>query len=149
MKRLLRKRLSKMALLAFATSLFIVPAASAMPMLSDPAAASSTGVAAFHVDLAQGNGGYTIPNLNRPSLFINGQYSAATRSTLLGHAQGKGGYTMPTPAGAGPSVTPTDSNSFPYRNAGIAFALALVLTAVCAAGVVRVLRRDRHIPVLQ
>ena len=96
MKRLLRKRLSKMALLAFATSLFIVPAASAMPMLSDPAAASSTGVAAFHVDLAQGNGGYTIPNFNRPSLFVNGQYSAATRSTLLDHAQGNGGYTIRT-----------------------------------------------------
>ena len=36
MKRLFRTRLSKMTLLAFATSLLIVPAASAIPVDPDP-----------------------------------------------------------------------------------------------------------------
>lgn len=36
MKRLFRTRLSKMTFLAFATSLFIIPAASAIPMPIEP-----------------------------------------------------------------------------------------------------------------
>jgi hypothetical protein len=131
MKRILRKRLFKPTLIAFATALFIVfpTTASAMPMSDDGSAVTPRP--------------FVVPSTK----LTDGWYSAAIQQTPLTD----GWYTAvvkPTASSTSTGVTPTSTSDFPYRNIGIAFAFGLLLAALLATAVVKT-RRDRLIPVLQ
>ncbi len=131
MKRIIRKKLFKPTLIAFATALFIVfpTVASAMPM-TDPGNTVTPRA-------------YVVPS----STPTDGWYSAALQATPLTD----GWYSAvvkPTVSSTPTVVMPTSTSNFPYRNIGIALAFGILLTALLATAVVKT-RRDRHIPVLQ
>lgn len=132
MKRIIRKRLFKPTLIAFATALFIVfpTAASAMPMLDN----SGTTVTPR---------AFAVPS----TTLTDGWYSAAIQQTPL--ADGWYSAVVKPPVSSTPTVArPTSTSNVPYRNIGIALAFGLLLAALLATAVVKT-RRVRHIPVLQ
>ncbi len=130
MKRIIRKKLFKPTLIAFATALFIVPAASAMPM-QDTSGTAVTPRA------------FVVP----ATTLTDGWYSAAIQQTPL--TDGWYSAVVKPPVSSTPTVaTPTSTSNFPYRNVGIALAFGLLLAALLATAVVKT-RRVRHVPVLQ
>ena len=146
MKRIIRKRLFKPTLIAFATALFIVfpTAASAMPML-DNSGATVTPRAFVVPSTTLTDGWYSAAIQQTP--LTDGWYSAAVHQTPL--ADGWYSAVVKPPVSSTPTVaTPTSTSNFPYRNIGIALAFGLLLAALLATAVVKT-RRVRHIPVLQ
>jgi hypothetical protein len=156
MKRIFRKKLFKPTLIAFATALFIVPVASAMPMTDPGSNVTPRGFVVPSTNLTDGwysaavqqtpltDGWYTAAIQQTP--LTDGWYPAAVHQAPL--TDGWYSAVVKTPVSSTPTVTPTSTNDFPYRTIGIAFALGLLLTAFLATAVVKG-RRDRHIPVLQ
>jgi len=143
MKRILRKKLFKPTLIAFATALFIVPAASAMPM-TDPGNTATP--QAFVVPSTTLTDGWYSAAVQQTPL-TDGWYTAAVQQTPL--TDGWYSAVVKPPVSSTPTVaSPTSTSDFPYRTVGIAFALGLLLTAFLATAVVKG-RRERHIPVLQ
>jgi hypothetical protein len=143
MKRIIRKKLFKPTFIAFATALFIVPAASAMPM-TDPG--NTVTPRAFVVPSTNLTDGWYSAALQQTPL-TDGWYTAAVHQTPITD----GWYSAvvkPTVSSTPTVVTPTSTSNFPYRNIGIALAFGILLTALLATAVVKT-RRDRHIPVLQ
>ena len=143
MKRIIRKKLFKPTLIAFATALFIVPAASAMPM-TDPG--STVRPQAYVIPSTTLTDGWYSAALQQTPL-TDGWYTAAVHQAPLTD----GWYSAvvkPTVNVTPTVVTPTATSNFPYRTIGIALAFGLLLTALLSTAVVRT-RRDRHIPVLQ
>jgi hypothetical protein len=159
MKRILRKKLFTPTLIAFATSLFIVPAASAMPMLNDPGDTSSP---AF-VNYGPYDGYITrtaskpiVSPLAKPAFVNYGPYDGYVTRTAHGPVTSPdlqpltdGWYSavVKSPAATPTVVTPA-SGDFPTRDVGIGLALGLLLTGILATAVVRN-RRDQHIPALR
>ena len=145
MKRILRKKLFKPTLIAFATALFIVfpTVASAMPMTND---GSTVTPRAFVVPSTKLTDGWYSAAIQQTPL-TDGWYTAAVQQTPL--TDGWYSAVVKPSAASTPTVaTPTSTSDFPYRNVGIAFAFGLLLAALLATAVVKT-RRDRHIPVLQ
>jgi hypothetical protein len=148
MKLILRKDLFKPTLIAFATALVIVlpTAASAMPMSDSGGAVNPRAFVVPSTNLT--DGWYSAALQQTP--VTDGWYSAVVKQSPLVD----GWYSAVraisnAPASAAPAVaTPTATGSFPYRNAGMALASALLIAALLATAVTRT-RRDRHIPVLQ
>ena len=143
MMKLISKKHLTPILIAFATALFIVPAASAQPMIDVGPSVTPRAIVVPSTNLT--DGWYSAAIQQTP--LTDGWYTAAVHQTPLTD----GWYTavVKPPVSSTPTaVTPTSTNDFPYRNIGIAFALGLLLTALVATAVVKG-RRDRHIPVLQ
>jgi hypothetical protein len=146
MKRIIRKKLFKPTLIAFATALFIVfpTAASAMPMLDN--SGSTATPRAFAVPSATLTDGWYSAAIQQTPL-TDGWYSAVVKQTPL--TDGWYSAVVKSPVSSTPTiVTPTATSNFPYRTTGIALAFGLLLAALLATAVVKT-RRVRHVPILQ
>jgi hypothetical protein len=118
MTRLFRRRFLKTSLLAFSTSLILIPAASAMPVISDPAAASASAVpivspfdAVFHATPAQTGDGWYTAATHRPGPVAGVDLTVPTLSSS-------------------PSVSPSDGRD--WQPFGLALALSAALVALLA-----------------
>ena len=136
MTRLFRRRFLKTSLLAFATYMILIPAASAMPVLSDPAdsapAASLPLVspfdAAFHATPAQTGDGWYSAAVLRPGPVLGVDLTVPNLSP-------------------GSTVTPADTGR-DWQPFGFALALSAALVALLVASSRR-RPQPRHVPVLQ
>jgi hypothetical protein len=151
MTRLFRRRLLKTSLLAFATSMILVPAASAMPVLSDPAASAPRATPAF-VNLGPYDGYVTrtADNAIRSPIastpLADSWYTPAVLGISDTSVSGRATPDVPPVAGRAVPVLSSPSG-FDWGDAGIALALGAFLTAFVAFGALRS-RRARHVPIL-
>jgi hypothetical protein len=176
MKRLSRRRFLKTSLLAFATSMILIPAASAVPVLSD-----STKVAPTQqpVTVTGPLDGYitrtahgTIPSPAAKPAVVSGpmdgyitrtadgtipSLAALSKQPLIdGWQPGVLGSTNSFSVGRStPDVPPVSTSApvlsspsgFEWGDAGLGLALGLGIAAFMAFGAIRA-RRARHVPVL-
>jgi hypothetical protein len=136
------KRLSKPTLIAFATTLVIVPAASAMPV-TDPGKPVTP--RAYVVPTTNLTDGWYSAAVQQTPL-TDGWYTAALQQTPL--TDGWYSAAVKAPSASTPAIATPSSNSFSTRNIVLLLVLASVLTAAFAVSVRRT-RRESHIPVLQ
>jgi hypothetical protein len=171
------KRLLTPTLLAFATALFIVPAASAMPMI-DPGPVVTP--QAYVIPSPNATDGWyqtalRQTRLDRQALRTDGWYPAALRQTRLQNQVLRDGWypaavrqtridrqapftdgwlsavtavTHPVTSSTPAPAASSSRTDFPFRNAGLVLAFGLLIAALVAWAVVRS-RHERHVPVLQ
>jgi hypothetical protein len=177
MKRLSRRRFLKTSLLAFATSMILIPAASAMPVLSDSTKMAPT---QQPVTVTGPLDGYitrtahgTIPSPAATPALVSGPMDGYITRTADGTIPSPTAIASQplvdswyTPAVLGstqsfsvgrstPDVPPVSTSApvlsspsgFEWGDAGLGLALGLGIAAFMAFGAVRA-RRARHVPVL-
>ena len=145
MTRLIRRRFLKTSLLAFASSLILIPAASAMPVLSDPAASAP----AVSQTTPLTDSWYTpavLGSIEQP--LTDSWYTPAVLGSTDSFTVGRTTPDVPPVAGrATPAPVLTSPSGFDWSDAGIALALGLALTAFFVVGAQRA-RRTRSVPIL-
>ncbi len=174
MTRLFRRRFLKTSLFAFATSMILIPAASAMPVLSDPADSATQAKPAYVGGPFDGyvtrtaNG--TIPSaIAKPALVsgpfdgyvtrtadgtipspaatptVDSWYTPAVLGTTSSFSVGRTTPDIPPVSTSAPVLSSPDG--FSWRDAGLGLALGAALAAFLAFSAQRA-RRTRHVPIL-
>ncbi len=169
MTRLFRRRFLKTSLLAFATSMILIPAASAMPVLSEPGAAPTVRATPAFVNLGPYDGYVTrtadkairTPIASAP--LTDSWYTPAVLGTIeptltdswytpgvlgISDTNVVGRSTPDVPPVAGRALPVLSSPSgFDWNDAGLGLALGASLAAFALFGAQRT-RRARHVPIL-